>query len=99
MTSSSSLAMRRYSIKPRTTKYAKGYEFLSFVKKLTIIGYNTRCFKNCFIKHVDLQRKKIADVVTKSNDDTIVKQEPVEEITTPLGKTDEILKDLRQVLS
>ena len=81
MTSSSSLAMRRYSIKPRTTKYVKGYEFLSFVEKLTIIGYNTRCFKNCFIKHADLQRKKIADVVTKSNDDTIVKQEPVEEIT------------------
>ena len=50
-------------------------------------------------KHVDLQRKKFADVVTKSNDDTIVKQEPVEEITTPLGKRDEILKDLRQVLS
>ena len=48
---------------------------------------------------MDLQRKKIADVVTKSNDDTIVKQEPVEEITTPLGKRDEIFKDLRQVLS
>ena len=38
MTSSPSLAMRGYSIKPRTTKYVKGYEFLSFVKKLTIIG-------------------------------------------------------------
>ena len=33
MTGSSSLAMRRYSIEPRTRKYVKGYGFLSFARK------------------------------------------------------------------
>ena len=41
---------------------------------------------------------QIADVVTKSNDDKIVKQEPVEEIIIPLEKRDEILNKLRKVL-
>ena len=41
---------------------------------------------------------KIADVVTKSNDDNIGKQEPVEEITIPPEKGDEILNKLRKVL-
>ena len=42
---------------------------------------------------------KIADAVTKSNNDKIEKQEPVDEITIPLEKRDEILKRLRKVLS
>ena len=33
MTCSSSLAMWRYSLEPRTTKFVKGYEFLSFARK------------------------------------------------------------------
>ena len=33
MTRFSRLAMRRYSIKPRTRKYVKGYGFLSFTRK------------------------------------------------------------------
>ena len=33
MARSSSLAMRRYSIEPRTKKYVKGYGFSSFAKK------------------------------------------------------------------
>ena len=41
---------------------------------------------------------QIADVVTKSNDDKIVKQEPVEEIIIPLEKRDEILNKLKTVL-
>ena len=41
---------------------------------------------------------KIADAVTKSNDDNIEKQEPVEEILIPLEKRDEILNKLRKVL-
>ena len=41
---------------------------------------------------------KIADTVTKSNDDKIVKQEPVEEIIIPIEKRVEILNKLRQVL-
>ena len=41
---------------------------------------------------------KIADTVTKSNDDKIVKQEPAEEIIIPIEKKVEILNKLRQVL-
>ena len=41
---------------------------------------------------------KIADAVTKSNDDKMVKQEPVEEIIIPLGKRNGILNNLRQVI-
>ena len=50
MTHSSSLAMRQYSIEPRTKKYVKGFGFLSSARKYKeiIIGYKTRCSKNCF---------------------------------------------------
>ena len=41
---------------------------------------------------------KIADIVTKSNDDNIDKQDPVEEIIIPPKKRDEILNKLRRVL-
>ena len=41
---------------------------------------------------------KIADTVTKSNDDETVKQEPVEEIVIPSEKIDKILNKLRKVL-
>ena len=41
---------------------------------------------------------KIADAVTKSNVNKIVKQEPVEEIIIPLEKREEIFTELRQVL-
>ena len=41
---------------------------------------------------------RIADAVTKSNDDNIEKQEPVEEIIIPLEKRDEILNKLRRKL-
>ena len=41
---------------------------------------------------------KIADAVTKSNDNKIVKQEPAEKIIISLEKRDEISNDLRQVL-
>ena len=35
MTRSSSLAMRQYSIEPRTRKYIKGYGFVSFARNLS----------------------------------------------------------------
>ena len=41
---------------------------------------------------------KIAGAVTKSNDEKIVKQEPVEEIVVSPEKRDEILNKLRKVL-
>ena len=46
----------------------------------------------------DLIGNKITDAVTKSNDNKIVKQEPVEEIIIPTEERDEILNKLRQVL-
>ena len=41
---------------------------------------------------------KIADVITKSNDDNIEKQEPVEEIIIPPENREDILNNLRKVL-
>ena len=41
---------------------------------------------------------KIAYTVTKSNDDNIEKQEPVEEIIIPPDKGEKILNKLRKVL-
>ena len=41
---------------------------------------------------------KIADAVTKSNDDNIEKQEPVEEIIISPERRKEILNNLRKVL-
>ena len=41
---------------------------------------------------------EIADAVTKSNDDNIKKEEPVEKIIIPPEKRDEILNKLRKVL-
>ena len=41
---------------------------------------------------------KIAHAVTKSNDDNIEKQEPVEEIIAPPEKREGILSKLRKVL-
>ena len=43
-------------------------------------------------------RNKITDAVTKSNNDTIRKQEPVEEINIPPDKREEILNESRQLL-
>ena len=49
-------------------------------------------------KAAEFIRNKIADAVTKSNHDKILKQEPVEEIIIPPGKINEILNKLRKVL-
>ena len=50
------------------------------------------------VVHKAGELKKIADVVTKSNDDKILKQEPIEEIIIPPEKATEILDKLRGVL-
>ena len=42
---------------------------------------------------------KIADAVTKWNDDKIEKQKPAEKIISPPEKRDEVLNKLRKVLS
>ena len=49
-------------------------------------------------KSGEFLRNKIADAVTKSNNDTIRKQEPVEEINIPPDKREEILNESRQLL-
>ena len=41
---------------------------------------------------------KVVDKVTKSNDNKIVKPEPVEELITPPEKRDEILNKYRKAL-
>ena len=54
--------------------------------------------KNVVHKTGEFLGNKIADAVTMSNDDKIVKQEPVEEIIIPLEERDAILNELGQVL-
>ena len=100
--------MVRYSMELRTRKYVKGYEFLSFARKYekTMIGYRTRFFKNCFQKVAhkasEFLGNKIADAVTKWNDNKIVKPDEKprnhEKIIIPLEKREEISKELRKVL-
>ena len=99
MTRSSSLAMRRYSVKPRTRNYRKGYGFLSFARK-----YKKQLLETGLdsLKTTSKKGYKIADAVTKSNDDKIVKPDEnprsVEETIILLEKRDEILNKLRKVL-
>ena len=104
MTRSSILAMRRYSNEPRTRKYIKIYGFLSITRKykkqLLDAGIDAlvTASKKVVHKTCEFLENKIADTVTKSSDDKIVKQEPVEEIILLPGKRKEILNKLRQVL-
>ena len=104
MTPSSNLAMRQYSIKSRTRKYVKEYEFLSFARKykkqLLDTGLDSlkTASKKVLHKAGEFLGNKVVDAVTKSNDDKIVKKEPAEEIIIPPEKKEEILKKLRQIL-
>ena len=103
MIHSSSLAMRRYSIGPRTRKYVKGYRFLSFGRKYKkqLLHTGLDFLKSASRKVVhkaEFIGNKIADAVTKSINDDIEKQKPVEEIIIIPEKRDEILNKLRKVL-
>ena len=86
--------MRQYSIKPRTRKCVKGYGFLSFERKYkkqlldTGLDALKTAFKKVVHKTGEFLGNKIADAVTKSNDDKIKKQKPVEEIIILLEKRD-----------
>ena len=92
--------MRRYSIKPRTKKYFKGYRFLLSARKYKMQLLDTELdslkttSKNVVHKAVDSFGNKIAHAVTKSNNDKILIQEPVAEIIIPPEKRDEILNKL-----
>ena len=100
--------MPRYSIEPRTRKYVKGHEFLSFARKYEkqLLDTGLDSLKTASKKVVHEAGKflgnKIAGAVTKSNDDKIEKPDDnlrnVEEIIIPLEKRDKILNKLRKVL-
>ena len=99
-----SLAPQQYSIEPRTRKYVKGYGFLLFVRKYKkkLMDKGLDSLKTASKKVVDKAGEflwnKIADTITKPNDDKIVKQEPDEKIIIPTEKRDEILNKSRKVL-
>ena len=86
------MEMRRYSIEPRRKKNVKEFEFLSFARKYkkqlldTVLDAVKTASKKAVQKVNEFIGNKIADAVTKSNNDKIVKQEPVEEIIIPSEK-------------
>ena len=86
--------MRRYSIESRARKYVKGYGFLSFAQKhkKQLLDKGLDASKNIVHRAGEFSQ------TTKSNDDNIEIQEPVEEIIIPAEKTEEILNILRNVL-
>ena len=78
----------------------KGYGFLLFARKYKKQTLDTGpdASKKVVHKAGEFMGNKIADIVTKSKDDKIVKQEQFEEIIVPPEKRDEILNKLRGVL-
>ena len=88
MTRSSSLAIHRYSFSRKNKK-----QFLD-----TGLDSLKTASEKAVHKTGEILGNKIADAVTKSNDDKIEKQEPVEEIIIPQEERDKILNKLRQVL-
>ena len=92
--------MARHSMEPRTRKYDKGYESLSFARKYKKQLLDTGLYASKKVVHKadEFIGNKIADAVSKSNNDNIEKQEPVEEIIIPPETRDEILNKMRKAL-
>ena len=96
--------MKWYFIEPRTRKYVKGYGFSSFTRKYkkqlldTGLDYLKTAFKKAVHKTDEFLRNKIAEAVTNSCDDKIVKTKLFEEIIIPREEREEILNRSRQVL-
>ena len=92
--------MVQFSIVLRTRKYVKGYGFLSLTRKYKkqLLDIGIDASKRVVHKAGEFIGNKIANAVTKLDDDNIEKQEPVEEIIIPPEKRDEILNKLRKVL-
>ena len=96
-----------YSIEPKT-KNVKGYWFLSFARKYKKQSLDTRldavkiASKKVVHKAGEFLGNKIADAVSKSNDDRIARpdQNPrnVEGIIIPLENREEIFNKLRKAL-
>ena len=93
--------MTRYSIESRTKKYVKGQVFLSFARKCKKNLFDTKLYslKNASKKVVhktgEFLRNKIAEAVTNSYNDKIMKANPVEEIIIPPEKREEILNQIK----
>ena len=70
--------MQQYSIEARTRKYVKGYGFLSFARKYKkqVLDTGLDASQKVIHKAGEFIGNKIAEAITKSNDDKIVKQEP-----------------------
>ena len=110
MTRSSNLAKRRYSIAPRTRKYIKRYEFLSFAKNLSnkygkqLLDSATKSelnsLKSTSKKVVHKAAEATGEFIGNKISDRIVKSEGnsgnVEEIIIPSEKAEEILNKFRQ---
>ena len=71
----------------KNKKYVRGYGFLSFAKKYRkqILDKGLNASKKVVHKAGEFIGNKIADTVTKSNDN-IEKQEPIEEVIIPPKK-------------
>ena len=92
--------MTRYSVEPKTRKYVKRYRFLSFARKYEteIMDKGLNVSKKLVHHAGGFIGNNIADAVTKSNDDKIMKEEPIEEIIIPTEKGEQILNKLRRLL-
>ena len=64
-------------------------------KKKQLLDTGLDALKKVIHKAGESTGSKITDAVTKSNNDKIVKQEPVEEMINPPEKKNEILNKLR----
>ena len=84
----------------KNKKIFKGYGFLSFVTKYKkqILDKGLDVFKNLVLIAGEFIGNEIADPVTRSNNDKIVKQEPIAEIIISPENWKEILNQLRRVL-
>ena len=92
--------MTWYSIETKTQKYIKEYGFLSFARKYKklILDKGLDASKKVVHKAGEFIGNEIADVLSKSTNDNIEKQEPVEKIVIPPEKRKKILNKLRRVL-
>ena len=98
------MEMRWYSIEPKTRKYVRGYGFLSFARKYkkqlldTGLAAVKTASKKLVHKVGEFIGNKITDAITKSNNDNIEIQEPVEEIIIPSDEKVEILKKIHRII-
>ena len=90
--------MTRYSTEPRTRKYVKGYEFLSFAKKYKkqLLDTGLDSLKTASKKVVDKTGEfvgnKIPDKIVKPKH--VINPRNVEETIIPPEKREEILNEL-----